>query len=63
MERIIKRTMQQLQGIYADSPRVAAACDIEGRRYHIIRHVTRQAELEKMVAELALRRADREAGL
>ena len=55
--------MQQLQEKYADCPRVAAACEIEGRRYQIIRHFTGQAELGKMVAELALRRADREAGL
>ena len=54
---------QQLQEKYADCPRVAAACEIEGRRYYIIRHFTGQAELGKMVAELALRRADREARL
>ena len=62
-EKIIKRTMQQLQEKYADCPRVTAACEIEGRQYHIIRHFTGQAELGKIVAELALRRADREAGL
>ena len=62
-DQTIKRTMQQLQEKYTDCPRVAAACEIEGRRYHIIRHFTGQAELGKMMAELALRRADREAGL
>jgi hypothetical protein len=55
--------MQQLQEKYTDCPRVAATCEIEGRRYHIIRHFTGQAELGKMMTELALRRADREAGL
>ncbi len=62
-EKIIKRTMQQLQEKYADCPRVTAACEIEGKQYHIIRHFTGQAELGKIVAELALRRADREARL
>ena len=62
-ERIIKRTMQQLQEKYTDCPRVAATCEIEGRQYQIILHFTGQAELGKMMTELALRRADREAGL
>ena len=55
--------MQLLQEKYTDCPSVAAACEIEGGRYNIIRHFTGQTEFGKMVAELALRRADREAGL
>ena len=60
---IIKQSIQQSQKLFANCPTSAAKFEIEGKQYVIVRHFTGQAKLENVVADIALRRADREMKL
>ena len=58
-----KLSLEQLQAKYAACPIGVVQTERDGKRFAITRHFTQDVRLARRILELAVRRADREAGI
>lgn len=57
------KAVKQLIELSADCPEEKAYYEVEGKKYTIIRHFTGEKDINQVIAELAVSRANREMGL
>lgn len=62
-EQNTEKQPKQMQELCSARPTSAKAYEADGKKYLVIRHFTGKERLEKIVFEVAVRRADREVGL
>lgn len=58
-----KRSLQQLKDNYINCQTTENECDIDGKKYIVIRHFSEKEQLSREIFRLALNRADRDSGL
>ena len=56
-------SIQNLIQRYASCPTTKLECEINGKKYVIVRHFTGDKEVNQVIARLAQRRANREMGI
>lgn len=58
-----KQSLQQLKSHYVNCQTEENECDIDGKKYAVIRHFSEKKLLAREIFRLALNRADRDSGL
>ena len=59
----MKKSFEQLKAQYLSRPSSERECEMDGTKYAIKRIFTEDRDLDKLIYELAVSRANRETGL